>query len=127
MRFPSSPTRTFKDVQDNFDYLIRKIGKGIFTLGINSVQAITGLSIDFGTGTVVWPGASPFSTALAVNHGIGRIPIAVVVSDGGGGTLGQIAPFSATPASTTQFAVAAQATVAPAAGITRTFYWIAIG
>lgn len=86
------------------------------------------VGIRFGAATITWPGASPFAT-VAVTHGLGKTPIVVLAGDAGGGTMATNIPvWSAAPGATT-FTAAAETSdaSAPAVGLTRTFYWIALG
>lgn len=87
------------------------------------------VGIRFGTATITWPGGTPFAT-VAVTHGLGRTPTAVFAGDAGGGTMNTNIPvWSATSPGATTFTAAAETSdaSAPAVGLTRTFYWLAVG
>jgi hypothetical protein len=109
--------------------------------GVNrAVDALRGLVLDtggvslgirVGVSTVTWPGASTFSTAKSISHGLGRAPTIAAAFDASGGTLAHIPVFVIPTASMTStvFSVTAETgdLSSPAAAVVRNFYWVAIG
>jgi hypothetical protein len=95
-------------------------------LGNQSVE------IRFGSGTLTWPGATPFSNTVGTLHGLGRTPIAAaalpLLPSGGAAVL---VSYTALDASNITWRGCtpdvAGAAVNPTTGTTRAFLWIAIG
>jgi hypothetical protein len=88
-----------------------------------------------GSATVTWPGASGFSNALAVNHGIvnadgtAKLPTAVLITNSANFGINVFSLGAAYTYTTTQFTLQA-CTVdgqLPANTATSTFAWLAIG
>lgn len=86
------------------------------------------LQLAIGNGTFTWPGASAGSSIVTVNHNIGRVPSAVLLTPGPAPTRDAIAISQVTAATTTSFsAYAYDPAGSPTAGATLPFSWIAIG
>jgi hypothetical protein len=84
--------------------------------------------VRFGTGTLTWPGGSPFTNTLPLAHGLGRIPtiaVATATLAAGTDTCGlHVVTFDAT---NVQWRGYQMQGVSPVAATTKTFYWAVIG
>jgi hypothetical protein len=113
-------TGLYDAAQRNFDALsayIRKLAGRVGTLEARYM-------IERGTATLTWPGGSPDSNTLVVNHTLGGSPAAVV----GGSDPGS--PFlivACTAVGATTFSLRARRGdgVSPGAGTTADVFWIA--
>ena len=99
-----------RDAQANFDDLVKR-------LGFERVK--------IGSGTVTWPGATPISDPVTVDHGLGSTPRAVLVT--GNTNQGEVVAFQAYGKTSTQFQVEGEFVrgFMPGAGAASGFDWVA--
>lgn len=82
------------------------------------------IGVRFGSGTLTFPGGSPSTSTVTVNHGLGRTPVAVCVCNEFLGSIGSVNTLTSTTFQTLGFTVDGSS---PGAGTGAPFYWIAIG
>lgn len=104
-------------VQRNFDKLDAEV------LGTGGIDA----GIRFGTLTLTWPGGAAASNAVAVAHGLGTTPVAVVATSNTTAGTGLIAVVAFFDATTVTLQGETTGGFAPLAAATNTVSWIAIG
>jgi hypothetical protein len=82
----------------------------------------------WGTGTVTWPGGSPFTSTLTLAHGLGKAPVVAVATPQLAGA-SQVCSMNVVTFDATNVQWRGYATddTSPAAAVTKIFYWLVIG
>lgn len=105
------------DTEQALSNFVQQVMRG----GIARLAKLAG--IDFGTGTLAYPGGSDQTTALVVPHALGVVPATVLVGDGDSGNINHCSAYTLTA---TDFTARARRTdgASPAASNV-TFFWVA--
>jgi hypothetical protein len=120
-------TGLYDAAQRNFDKLapaVQRLAAGVAALAARVTTLEARHKLDRGTATLTWPGGSPDSSSLVVNHALGEAPAAVVGGAAPGSAFLIVACTNVTATTFTLRARRGDGT-SPGAGTTDDVFWTA--